>query len=212
MTYTQYTVGLDLGSQHDFTAVAVLRHQRKGDDTLYHLIHLDRWRGPYTATVDKVAKLMKEIVERPAVSPARAELVVDETGVGGPVISMLKRAGLRPVGITITAGRDVTGNPAHGFGVPKIDLISALAVALETRRLRVRPDLRNSDTFWSEVRGYRREETESGHVRFGNDAGPGMWQEAQHDDMVVAAALALWRAETGPKPNDPAMLKKLNPW
>jgi hypothetical protein len=69
--------------------------------------------------------------------------------------------------------------------VPKRDLIGGLQVAFERRRLRVAKGLRALDAFVEELRGMRVRRSGDGYERF---SGTG------HDDLVLAVALAWWRA------------------
>ncbi len=47
----------------------------------------------------------------------------------------------------------------------------------------------------------------SEHERYGNDVGDAMWREQEHDDLVLATALAVWQVErhSGRGPSDEAV-------
>ena len=106
-----YILGLDLGQISDFTALVILERRRlpeTEDDprTLvshYGVRHIRRWqlKTPYTIIVDEVV----ELVAAPALEYPK--LAVDITGVGRPILDMLKaakpQAHVRPVGITPTS-------------------------------------------------------------------------------------------------------------
>src|SRR5204862_7399050 len=68
-----------------------------------------------------------------------AALVVDETGVGAPIVDLLRRAQLpcRFVPITITVGSQDTIARSSGFHVPKRDLLSCLQLLFDEGRLRI---------------------------------------------------------------------------
>src|SRR5262249_10953989 len=69
---------------------------------------------------------------------AGSTLVVDQTGVGRPVVDLLRTLSLRCrlVPIAITGGHRAT--PAEGgWLVPKKELVSSLQVLLQARRLQV---------------------------------------------------------------------------
>ncbi len=102
-----YTLGLDLGQAADYSALAIVERLTRETgkmewvypmgysfapaqlvpayESLYHLIHLERFElgTGYPAIVDRVCELM----ERPPLK-GQAELVVDATGVGRPVVDM----------------------------------------------------------------------------------------------------------------------------
>jgi hypothetical protein len=80
--------------------MAILERLKNGNEYVYHVRHLERIRGaPYPSIVDKTAKIMQS----PGLSGC-ASLVVDQTGVGAPVVDLFERAGLEPVVVLIHGG------------------------------------------------------------------------------------------------------------
>ena len=173
-------IGLDLGQRQDFSALAVVQRQTP------RLIvrHLERLRlgTPYTAVVDRIRDLLRS----PRLIGSR-RLVVDATGVGMPVVDMLRSArigcDIMPVVLTGADKESCHGGLWH---VPKLDLMAGLQSALERRELRVARRLRESPAFVREMLDVRL--SQGRHQRVGAD-GPG-----QHDDLVIAVALAGWAA------------------
>lgn len=223
MSYDFY-VGLDLGQKQDFTALAIVEcpvwvkaswgvgralpdgwqspseyHRTARDEFRrleYHrggmptkptlqVRQLERFpRGTsYPDIVDQVAQLMRR-------SPLdyNTALLVDATGVGQPVVDQFRQAGLRPLAVTITAGRDVTrdGDDLH---VPKRDLISATQVALQAGRLKIAEQLPEAATLVKELLNFKVKITTSANDTYG------AWRENEHDDLVLALALATWFRE-----------------
>lgn len=122
-------IAADIASVSDYTAAAVLA---VSDDAprRYYLSALDRWREKYTVTGERLAGLAHRHPD--------AVLVIDATGVGRPVLDALRDAlpSRAVYGITITGGRSVNrGRVAGDVTVPKADLVGALQVLLQTRRL-----------------------------------------------------------------------------
>ena len=147
------------------------------------LRHMERLRGlPYPRIVDRVVALL----QTPPLSEGQVALVVDQTGVGRGVFDLFKERGIAAIGVTITAGQNVTTAPDGGLRVPKIDLIGAVDIVLTTERLRVPRTLTEGETLAQELRTFRRRSTPSGSDQFSS------WREADHDDEVLALALALW--------------------
>jgi hypothetical protein len=189
-----YVVGLDLGQSQDFTALTVIRHTRhptpggdRPDFLVHEVVHLRRWPlgTEYTAIASDVAAL----VARPPL-PGCA-LVVDATGVGRAVVEMVRRAkpDARLVPVTIHGGRAVTGNDAHGFAVPKLDLVARLQALLQARRLKVAA-LPERELLERELTAFRiKVNVATGHETFE------AWRERDHDDLVLAVALACWYGE-----------------
>jgi hypothetical protein len=200
-----FFIGLDLGQAQDYTALAIAEkvqpQQEQVDEwsgrvtqvdagkPLYHVRHLQRWQlgTSYPAIVKDVVALS----ERLRVGKARhaPDLVVDQTGVGRPVVDMLRGAGLHPKPVTITGGTDVTGSESSGFGVPKRDLVGTLQVLLQAQRLKFAEGMAEVPTLVKELLAFQVKITASAHDTYG------AWREGTHDDQVLAVAMAVWFAE-----------------
>ena len=150
--------------------------------------HLERvpLGTPYTHVVRRIVEVtqMREIA-------GRCTVVVDATGVGAPVVDLLKEARLDAelVPVMITAGE----HPAKSQGwwnVPKRDLVTRVQVMLEERELEIAAALTERRKLVEELMGMRRGFGRSGRAVFGA-VGKG------HDDLVLAVALACWRASAG---------------
>lgn len=191
-----YYMGLDLGQAQDYTALAVVErvevpteeHDRYGElKTVahYHLRHLERFRlgTPYPAVVERVRELM-----RTEILAGRTSLVVDATGVGAPVVDLLRQTCDAVNSITITGG-DAVGRDGSDYRVPKRDLASTVQVLLQTGRLRIAPALPEAETLMKELLNFRVKITQQGHDTYG------VWRDGDHDDLVLAVALACWFAE-----------------
>ena len=205
-----FYIGLDLGQSNDYTALAVVEKVKaseadaEGDPDL-HLRHLERYplRTPYPEMVAQVAAL----VEDPQLRTTRLDrrlgrtileepdLLVDATGVGRPVVDLFRERGLRYKAITITGGNKVTvASLGGGYGVPKRDLIGALEVPFHSGRLKVAAGLALWETLRGELQTFRRKVS----LTTGMDTYE-HWRESDHDDLVLAAALACWGAERKPR-------------
>jgi hypothetical protein len=191
---THYFVGLDLGQAHDPSALAVLERNtfpRLGAPTLYGARHLRRWHlgTPYTEIVEDVARLLG----MPLL--AGAKLVVDGTGVGRPVVDLLRRvpelAG-RIVSVVITAGHAFSWGADGSYHVPKKDLVGVLQALMQTGRLKVARALPEAEVLTRELAAFRAKVTLAGNETLE------AWRERDHDDLVLALAVALWYAERRP--------------
>jgi hypothetical protein len=187
-----WLVGLDLGQAQDPTALAAVEQSRVESDggrsvNFYAVRYLQRWPlgTPYTRVVADVADLLGR--EKLAGCP----VAVDMTGVGRAVVDLLReqRTRSRLFPATITAGQHVSGDYASGFGVPKKELVSALQVPLQSRRLVIASGLREADVLRKELGNFRVKVTAAANETFG------VWREGQHDDLVLALALAVWLGE-----------------
>jgi len=200
----KFIVGLDLGQAKDYTAIAILermpiatseREQRwtgshwsvqdRFDDT-YLVRHLERpqLHTPYPEIVAKLGAMMGSSELKGC-----TQLVVDGTGVGRPVIDMLRSAGLAPVPVSITSGQQVTRN--HGFvGVPKSILVSTMQILFQTQRIKISKALALRPKLLEELSNFKMRITKAGNDTYE------AWREAIHDDIVIAVALAAWYGES----------------
>jgi hypothetical protein len=176
-----WVVAADIGQSGDFATI-VAAEDREPE---IHLRHAERipLGTSYPALVDRIG-VVHDAVPRPA------DLVVDATGVGKPVYDLLGVAGRSPVGIVITGGRKARRGEDRLCRVPKAVLVQCVAAVLESGLLRISSGLPHAAILVSELQAFRASIGENGHARF--EGAPGF-----HDDLVLAAAMAVWRV-TGP--------------
>jgi hypothetical protein len=215
MIETTYLAGLDLGQANDFTALAILERTRDRTDQAVETFGVTPcWTG--LATAPRVARtqqasraavrhlerfplgtpypvICERLVQLFAQPPLMgATLVVDQTGVGRAVVDMIcrarPRATLRP--ITITGGHSVVAE-GPGWHVPKKELVGVLQVLLQSRRLQVSSRLAMAPLLVTEFENFRVKVTASANETFE------AWRERDHDDLVLAVALAAWVGERG---------------
>jgi hypothetical protein len=120
----------------------------------------------------------------------RCSVVVDATGLGGPVVDMLRGAGLgcEVAAVTITGG-EKESQSGWQWNVPKQDLIAGVQVLLERGELRIAEGLRETGALVQELVDVRMSARGAGRVRLGADG------YGEHDDLVIALALACWRGK-----------------
>ena len=193
-----YFLGLDLGQVSDFAALAIVERPSKTpeqsakQEPIYYLRHLQRFPlgTPYPAIVGAVAKL----VATPPLHDS-CTVVVDQTGVGRPFVDMLRNdpaLGLI-VPVTITGGHSVTEAPDGSKHVPKKELVTCLQLLLQGRRLKVASALPEAALLVQELSNFRVKITAAANETFG------AWRDGEHDDLVLAAAMASWEAERQPR-------------
>jgi len=172
-----FIVGADIGQARDPTALAVIEAVAEE----MQVRHLERLplATPYPDVVRRIAEMVQKL--------SGAELVVDATGVGRPVVDHLRKAGLSPIAVTITAGKAVTFEDGF-WRVPKHELVRALVVSFEGDRLRIAARLRYATALRDELQAFQRKVTGAGRGVYGATAGA-------HDDLVIAVALAAWWME-----------------
>jgi hypothetical protein len=196
-----YTVGLDLGQAQDPSAVVIVETEvttrvwrdewsaepRTRPESVEHRVrHAERLplQLPYPDQVAYVRGLMMT----PELPAKETELVIDMTGVGRPVFDLFEVEGLRPVGVVITGGLEEVRDGARVHRVPKILLVSRLQAALHSGELKFSPELAEAEALKQEFSEFRMRATDTGRLTFGA-------REGRHDDLVLALAVAVWRAQ-----------------
>ena len=101
------------------------------------------------------------------------------------------RLGCDIAAVTITGGDRQHRNGSMRVSVPKRDLMAVVQVLLENDELKVARGLRELGALLRELTDVRSSAGIGGRVRLGAD-GCG-----EHDDLVIALALACWRAKRG---------------
>src|ERR1700758_1843572 len=152
--------------------------------SIFQVGHLERLPlgTPYPAIVAHVGRLLTKLPNDP-------QLAIDFTGVGRPVFEMFVYSGICPIGVAITGGMTET----QDFGtcsVPKLNLVSRLQALLHEGRLKILRELDEAETLVRELQDFRMEFTATGHLTFNARSG-------KHDDLVLALAIATWRAHGG---------------
>jgi hypothetical protein len=204
-----FFVGADFGQARDYTALAVIeRAELKGGfdhavwaerkEVALRLRYLERIAlgTPYPDVVERVVE-----VTRNRQLAGRCHLAVDGTGVGRPVVDLLRRA--RPdailMPVTITNGQTETTDKGF-YRVPKRDLIIGLQVLLQRGGLQIAAGLPFARKFVEEMEAVEVRVSPAGNEQYA------AWREGTHDDLVFAVALAYWSAEkaypNGPQGND----------
>lgn len=213
-----FYVGIDLGQAQDYTAIVLVEDD---NDHLY-VRHIERLPlgTYYPDQVERIKEIVhdRRIAEeipgpprefateeygtwgsfrrneqgrtplvvgpRPKKPP---EVVVDATGVGRPVVDMLRKEGLVFAPVLITGG-DTEHRGGGFYRVPKRNLVSSVQVALQTGALVIHPDLHLAETLRKELLNFRiKINLATSHDSYE------AWREGDHDDLVLAVALACWR-------------------
>jgi hypothetical protein len=115
-------------------------------------------------------------------------LLVDKTGVGAAVLDAFTQARIGATAITIHGGSSVTRDPKRpGYRVPKRDLVGAAQVLLQNGRLKVASALPEAETLKRELLNFRiKVDPKTAHDSYEH------WREGDHDDLVLAVAMACW--------------------
>lgn len=186
--------GLDLGQASDPSAWAIAdmtrcpHPTRPGDSAWsYGIRHLKRWHlgTPYPQIVSEVRDSCNQKVQG-------EPLVIDGTGVGRAVVDLFRETDFhgRIIAVTITGGHNATEDEdRRGWHVPKKDLVAVMQSLLQTRRLHISPHLPDAEVLRRELGNFKIKITAAANETFG------AWREGEHDDLVLAVAMACWWGE-----------------
>jgi hypothetical protein len=146
----------------------------------------------YTEVVERI----RELIGTPPLLDKPAVLLVDKTGVGAGVVDHFEHQGITPTSITIHGGADVAPDQTavdqgrSGLKVPKRDLVGAVQVLLQNGRLKIAKELPEAETLRKELLNFRvKIDPRTAHDSYSH------WREGDHDDLVLATAMACWFRE-----------------
>ena len=207
----KFSIGVDLGQAGDFTAIVIcqLHDQIEGEDgrpagltnqgrfglrrgpaisSVFDVVRIERTRGTsYSEIADRVVELVNgphllTIQNETKIKPA---LAVDATGTGRPVIDELRRRGLDPEAIQLTAGTTATRSNGY-YNVPKRDLITQLIVAFQNGWVRIAEGVDHAEQLKHELLNYRwKVKLDTGNETLE------AWRERDHDDIVLGLAMGV---------------------
>jgi len=193
-------LGLDIGQAADYTALAAddLTMEQTGFDPsgelAYDLIHRIRHveRYPLGMSYPDMANRVIKTVETPQLRDCR--LVVDATGVGRPVVDLLRGSKVHIIPVVITGGLVEKFDADTGFWyIPKRLLVSTVQVVLGHGRLRF-AKLPESETIKREFQNFKLKITKAANDTYE------AWRDGDHDDLVLSVALAVYFGERHREP------------
>jgi hypothetical protein len=198
-----YFVGLDLGQSRDHSALAVVERADLVLDEMdwityerlrrvrFRVLFAERVRlgTPYPDVVERV----RQVARNPQLA-GRCALVMDATGVGAPVLDLLRQADLGcGIEAVILTGGERESHSGGLWRVPQRDVVAGLRTMLEKDELGLSRKVKGAGTLLKELADMGARMTVRGRVSFGAQ------REGSHDDLVMATALACWRARWKPR-------------
>lgn len=174
-----FYIGVDLGQRQDYTALAIVEREHATQRIVSPPMLVRRVQRVALGTpYPRVVEMIRETVREPKLA-GRCVVVVDGTGVGAPVVDMLREPGLActMTAVMITGGARESRSGGQYVSVPRRDLIGGVQLALEKGELRIALRMKEAGALARELIA----------MRAGDDGG-------EHDDLVLALALACWKA------------------
>jgi phage FluMu gp28-like protein len=162
-----YYAGLDFGKLQDHSALAIVKQQ----ETLTHLCYLHEFplQTPYTTVIGHLTKANQTF--------ALQKTLVDQTGVGEPVLEEIRNQG-----ITNIEGTKLTAET-------KEKLLTHLKITMEQQKLAIPYDKKLSQQINEQQYTY----SKNGHLQFSHPPNT-------HDDQLWALTLAVYATKTPPHP------------
>ncbi len=189
-----YTLGLDLGQSSEFTALAVDQwfalpgdYSANGRTMFSHnvaFLHRFPVGTPLPLVVAGVVRALAQLRTREAVP-----LYVDTMGTGRMALELLRDAELRSIGVTVTGGVTQAHAGRDDLRVPKRDLAGLVQVGLQSESLKIAADMPLTPTLAKELAAFKVKVNLTAPDSFE------AWREGEHDDLVLASALAVWGTE-----------------
>jgi hypothetical protein len=186
---SRFVINLDLGQSAEPTGLAIVERLERGEDHphAYAVRHLRRFApGTHYAAI---AAAVNAVVRDGRLG--RPTVVADLTAVGVGLLRPLraKVEHARVVPVVVTAGQ----SPAEVDGVwqaPKRDLVTALQLLLQDRRLSIAAGVPDAALLVRELTLFRAKVAATSDLLD--------WRERPEDDLVLAVALACWWGERHP--------------
>jgi hypothetical protein len=207
LTKRSYVMGLDVGQSQDPTAVCIIEKVSVPDlrdvpegaiyvkgvqpaDHVEWTYSLNLWHlarlplgSPYPQQVSDITAVLNTAPLR-----GNCRLVLDRTGVGRPVGDTFKP--LNPVLVNITGGESWRLTDDGSYSVSKVHLVSGFDAVTSSGLLTINRDEPEVQALLAEAADFRHKFTNAGASTFSARSG-------RHDDLLLAACLAVWWANQG---------------
>jgi hypothetical protein len=183
----QVAIGLDIGQKRDPTALCVAETDPRlieGKEVVHFQIrHLERLPlgTAYPQVAARVGEVTRQVHRRSGSTP---RLYVDATGVGQPVVDLLREGGVQPVACYFTHGDRCREKNGQEVTIGKAHLVSSLQALLQTGRLHL-PQTSEATVLADELTTYEIRVDENANDRYG------AFKVGTHDDLVTALGLAV---------------------
>jgi hypothetical protein len=200
----RFLAGLDVGKTADPSALCILERQM----LLEHGVLVPRFDARWLERLPlhtSYPDMVTDVKARLDALKAPCLLVIDATGVGLAVVDMFREGWVssdpvtgerltlpgKPtmVALTITAAEHARSERWDEWYVPKRDIVMAFMLALQQRRFRAARGLKEADTLFKEGQNFQWKVSKTGQDQYG------AWREGQHDDLLLACAIAVWWGE-----------------
>lgn len=187
-------VGLDLGQQNDFTVLSCIVASRPADSLHNRSIKQRNtylipfiYRAPLNIAYPAIVSWIHGLVQN-YFKDYDYTCVVDYTGVGRPIVDLLRQQDIKVVAVNTTGGYNTTWKNNREVNVPKKDVIASLRATLEGNRIRIADNIISYDDTIKEFVNFQEKISNSINLQYEAKYG-------YHDDIVMSVGLAIWYGE-----------------
>jgi hypothetical protein len=181
----KFSVGLDLGRMHDFSAISILERIEDGNFYRYECGYLERY--PLGMPYPRIVERVRDLLARPPLA-RNCRLSIDATGVGVAVCDLFAEVGIPHIAVTITGGTLWHKESARQWHVSKHLLVSTVQKFLSTEALGISRQLPAAALLRTELRNFRIRVSRAANEIYES-------REGEHDDLTCSLAIALFVAE-----------------
>ena len=185
MSQHSHFVGVDVGLEGDYTALAVVRRGSQPDPGQLpdlHVVDLQRTRG-------KTFLVIAEEIQRLVAHLDGAAVAIDATGIGEGAWQECRRIGMRPVAIVIGGGSKVGGGNLR-WTVPHATLYETCYGVFAAGRYKIARDLQLVEQLMRELQTVQAKRTVHGAIHYEVAR-----TEEGHGDVLMSLCLATLLAE-----------------
>ena len=181
-------IGVDIGQKVDPTSICVVEPQERTVDgrqtTTYLVRHLERLAlgTPYPRVAERVAEVVAGVRQK-ATAGRGITVFIDATGVGQPIVDLLKASGVRATPVYFTFGDRRIEQEDRSVTLGKAFLVSRLQVLLQCGRILL-PKTSEADALARELLDYEIRVDEQANEKYG------AFRTGVHDDLATALGLA----------------------
>jgi hypothetical protein len=189
-------IGVALGQKRSPTAVSVVQGERRSfpdPGPHFNVRHLERLPAgtSFPDAARRVGEIARSVASRTGWRP---EVFVDVTGLGDPILALVKRRVLRVTGVYFNHGDRRLEEQSSEVRLGKAWLVARLQALLQTAVLHL-PRTPDAEDLARELLDYEIRVTEDANDRYG------AFRVGTHDDLVTALGLAV--QEDPPVPSSP---------
>jgi len=189
-------VGADIGQRQDYTAIAVTEEQDRRGIEHYVTRSIERLplQTPYPTVANHIVAIVQALKARSEAweyvgKNYPVECWVDATGVGLPIVDLVREAGVSAKSVILTGTDTLTERRDDVISLGKGYMVGRLQVILQADRLHL-PISEDFTPLIAELQDYHGSQNpQTGHVSYN--------AKTAHDDMVIALALSVGEGRRG---------------